>query len=61
MSPIDNLAREDNLDQVRGQHEAQVEKSAGQRGEIWKMPYEGTTDIARQMESRYDIKLKLPN
>ena len=51
----------DNLDQVRGQQEAQVEKSAGQRDEIWKMLYQGTTEVARQMESKYGIKLKLPN
>jgi hypothetical protein len=51
----------DNLDQVRGQQESQVEKSAGQRDEIWKMLYQGTADVARQMESKYRIKLKLPN
>ena len=51
----------DNLDQVRGQQESQVEKGSGQRDEIWKMLYQGTADVARQMESKYRIKLKLPN
>jgi hypothetical protein len=51
----------DNLDQVRSQQESQAEKSAGQREQIWNMLYQETTDVARQMESKYQIKLKLPN
>ena len=50
----------DNLDQVRGRQESQVEKSAGQRDEIWNMLYQQTADVARQMEYAYHIKLKLP-
>ena len=37
------------------------QRSAGQRDEIWNMLYQGTTDIARQVASKYKIKLKLPN
>jgi len=54
------VSTNDNLEQVRSQQESQVEKSAGQRDEIWNMLYQGTADIARKMESAYQIKLKLP-
>jgi len=54
------VSTNDNLEQVRSQQESQVEKSAGQRDEIWNMLYQGTADIARKMESTYQIKLKLP-
>jgi hypothetical protein len=54
------VSTNDNLEQVRSQQESQVEKSAGQRDEIWNMLYQGTADIARRMEGTYQIKLKLP-
>lgn len=54
------IASVDNLDQVRGQQDAQIEKSAGERDRIWNMLYQETGDVARQMESKYGIKLKLP-
>jgi hypothetical protein len=54
------VSTNDNLEQVRSQQESQVEKSAGQRDEIWHMLYQGTADIAQKMESTYQIKLKLP-
>jgi hypothetical protein len=50
----------DNTDQVRSQQDVQIEKSAGQRDEIWNMLYQGTADVARQIESTYQIKLKMP-
>jgi hypothetical protein len=50
-----------NLEQVRGTQEAVVEKTAGERDTIWNMLYRETTDIAKKMEAKYHIKLKLPN
>jgi hypothetical protein len=50
----------DNVDQVRSQQDSQVEKSAGQRDQIWNMLYQETADVARKMESTYHIKLKMP-
>jgi hypothetical protein len=54
------VSTNDNLEQIRSQQESQVDKSAGQRDQIWNMLYQGTADIARKMESTYQIKLKLP-
>jgi len=54
------VSTNDNLEQVRSQQDSQVEKSAGQRDEIWNMLYQGTGDVAQKMESTYQIKLKLP-
>jgi hypothetical protein len=51
----------DNLEQVRGTQDAVVEKSAGQRDAVWDMLYKETTEIAKKMEDKYHIKLKLPN
>ncbi|HET6329014.1 MAG TPA: hypothetical protein VFG04_30295 [Planctomycetaceae bacterium] len=50
----------DNVDQVRSQQESQSDKAASQREQIWNMLYQETTDVARAMESKYQIKLKLP-
>jgi hypothetical protein len=50
----------DNVDQVRSQQETQAEKAASQREAVWNMLYQETTDVARKMESKYQIKLKLP-
>jgi hypothetical protein len=50
----------DNLDQVRGQQDAQVEKGAGQRDDIWNMLYQETADVAQKMGNAYHIKLKMP-
>lgn len=50
-----------NLDLVRAQQDAAVEKSAGDRDAIWNMLREETTAVAKQMEHKYGIKLKLPD
>jgi hypothetical protein len=54
------VSSDDNLDQVRAQQDADVEKAADQRETIWNMLRQGTADVARQMEAKYHIKLKLP-
>lgn len=50
-----------NLDLVRAQQDAAVEKSAGDRDAIWNILREETTAVAKQMEHKYGIKLKLPD
>jgi hypothetical protein len=50
-----------NLDLVRAQQDAAVQKSAGDRDAIWNMLREETTAIAKQTEHQYHIKLKLPD
>ena len=50
-----------NLDLVRAQQDAAVEKSAGDRDAIWNMLRGETTAIAKQMEYKYHIRLKLPD
>jgi hypothetical protein len=50
-----------NLDLVRAQQDSAVEKSAGDRDAIWNMLREETTTIAKQMEHKYHIRLKLPD
>ncbi len=52
---------DNNLDLVRAQQDAAVEKSAGDRDAIWKMLRDETTAIAKQMEYKYHVKLKLPD
>ena len=52
---------DNNLEQVRAQQDAAVEKSAGDRDAIWTMLRDETTAIAKQMEYKYHIKLKLPD
>jgi hypothetical protein len=54
------VSTNDNVEQVRSQQDSQVEKSAGQRDEIWNMLYQGTADVAQKMDSKYQIKLKMP-
>ena len=54
------VSSDNNLDLVRAQQEAAVEKSADQRGAIWNMLRQETAEIARKMEYTYHIKLKLP-
>ena len=54
------VTTDSNLDAVRGQQQAQVEKAVGQRDAIWNMLYQETAEIARKMEGTYQIKLKLP-
>ena len=54
------VSSDDNLDQVRSQQDAQVEKFAGDREAIWNMLYQATADVARKMEGKYQIKLKMP-
>ena len=50
-----------NLDLVRAEQDAAVQKAAGDRDAIWNMLREETTAIAKQMEHQYHIKLKLPD
>jgi hypothetical protein len=52
---------DNNLELVRAQQEAAVEKSAADRDAIWKMLRDETAAIAKQMEYKYHIKLKLPD
>jgi hypothetical protein len=52
---------ESNLDLVRVQQDAAVEKSAGDRDAIWNMLREETTAIAQETEHECHIKLKLPD
>jgi hypothetical protein len=54
------VTTDSNLDAVRGQQQAQVEKAVGQRDAIWNMLYQETAEIARKMEGTYQIQLKLP-
>ena len=49
-----------NLDLVRAQQDAAIEKSAGDRDAIWDMLRRETAAVAIQMEHKYGIKLKLP-
>jgi hypothetical protein len=50
-----------NLDLVRAQQDVAIQKSAGDRDAIWNMLREETTAIAKQMEHKYHIRLKLPD
>jgi hypothetical protein len=50
-----------NLDLVRAQQDAAVEKSSGDRDAIWNMLRDETTAVAKQMEHKYHIRVKLPD
>lgn len=49
-----------NVGDVRAREAELIAKSTGQRDAIWSMLRNATADIARKMEYKYRIKLKLP-
>lgn len=51
---------QNNAGDVRAQQEAAIAQSADQRDAIWSMLYDSTAEVARRMEYKYKIKLKLP-
>jgi hypothetical protein len=54
------VSSDNNLDQVRAQQDADIEKATDQRDTIWNMLRQETADVAKRMEAVYHIKLKLP-
>ncbi len=53
-------AEQSNEQDVRAQQADAIGKSADQRDAIWRMLRDETSEIARRMEYKYQIKLKLP-
>jgi hypothetical protein len=49
-----------NAEDVRAQQEDVIARNADQRDAVWQMLRDETADVARKMESKYQIKLKLP-
>jgi hypothetical protein len=51
---------QNNVGDVRAQEADVIDKNADQRQAIWNMLREATAEVARRMEYKYKIKLKLP-
>jgi hypothetical protein len=49
-----------NAQDVRAQQDDVIARNADQRDAVWRMLRDETTEVARKMESKYQIKLKLP-
>jgi len=54
------VKEQNNLGEVRAQEADAIARNADQRDAIWNMLREDTAEIARKMEYKYRIKLKLP-
>jgi hypothetical protein len=54
------IKSENNVDDVRARQDDVIAQNADQREAIWTMMKQATAEIARKMEYKYRIKLKLP-
>lgn len=54
------VEEQSNLGEIRAQQADVISRNADQRDAIWNMMRDDTEKIARQMEDKYQIKLKLP-
>ena len=55
------IQSQNNVGDVRAQQEEFIARNADQREAIWSMLRSSTAQVARDMEYKYNIKLKLPN